>query len=76
MWYFRVRGCFYPIGPIEAASKSTARRKANRMGFKSVAEVWETTREEMESIAKQNQRQINEFRAAGKGTEAFMVADI
>jgi len=46
------------------------------MGFKPVVEVWETTRQDMEFIQKERRRQIEEFRAAGKGTEALMMADI
>lgn len=76
LWYFRVRGYFYALGPIEAPSAAAARRKANRMGFKPVAEVWETSREEMDQIFEQKQRMLEEFRRAGRGTEAMMMADI
>ncbi|MBC7107098.1 MAG: hypothetical protein H5T97_14310 [Firmicutes bacterium] len=46
------------------------------MGFKPVTAVWEITREEMEFIVRENQRQIEEVRRAGRGTEALMLADI
>mgnify|MGYP001489635656 CR=1 FL=1 len=75
LWYIRLKGCFYPLGPIEASSAKSARRKANKMGFKPIAEVWETTRQDMEFIQKERRRQIEEFRAAGRGTEALMMAD-
>lgn len=76
MWFVRVCGYFYALGPIEAASAVDARRRANRMGFKPVAEVWETTREAMEFIFRENRRRVAEFECAGRGTEALMMADI
>jgi hypothetical protein len=76
LWYFRVRGYFYALGPIQARSAAAARRKASRMGFKPIAEVWETAQEEIDFIIKEKRRQINEFRAAGKETKALMIADI
>ena len=76
MWYVRLRGCSYPLGPIEAPSALAARRKANRLGIKPVAEVWETSREAIDSTVQERQRRIDELEQAGRGTGALVLADV
>lgn len=75
LWYFTVPGYFYALGPIEATSKTAARKKAHEMGFPRVSAVWETSRREMEYIHQQRRRQIEEA-ANADGTSAIMLADI
>lgn len=76
LWYVRLKGDFYPIGPIKATSATAARRIAKEMGYSPIAEVWETTREDMDYIAQERNRVRNEFQRAGRAVESVMATEM
>lgn len=68
LWYYLLHGAGVPYGPVKAPDEKAARKEIRRvwdMNNTRWVQVWETTQESIDSIARQNQQTARELQAAG-----------